>query len=92
MIDKLWKEDSRKLNEIIFKTNLQLNAELAEWKHIVDHMHYPFDEKRQVYLQQQGFLDKELLTVADIAGQRPINQRWSWDRILRSCFIKQADV
>ena len=24
--------------------------------------------------------------------QRPINQKWSWDRILRSIFIKQADV
>jgi maltose phosphorylase len=23
---------------------------------------------------------------------RPLNQHWSWDRILRSCFIKQADV
>ncbi len=23
---------------------------------------------------------------------RPINQKWSWDRILRSIFIKQADV
>lgn len=92
VIDKLWKEDSRKLNDVIFRTNLQLNAELPDWKHIVDNMHYPFDDSRQVYLQQQGFLDKELLTVADIAGQRPINQRWSWDRILRSCFIKQADV
>jgi len=26
------------------------------------------------------------------SDQRPINQHWSWDRILRSCFIKQADV
>jgi maltose phosphorylase len=26
------------------------------------------------------------------AAERPINQHWSWDRILRSCFIKQADV
>jgi maltose phosphorylase len=26
------------------------------------------------------------------ADERPINQHWSWDRILRSCFIKQADV
>ena len=25
-------------------------------------------------------------------AHRPINQVWSWDRILRSCFIKQADV
>ncbi|ACT93971.1 glycoside hydrolase family 65 protein [Dyadobacter fermentans] len=92
VIDKLWKQDSRKLNEVIFKTNLQLNTELADWKHIVDNMHYPFDPNRQVFLQQQGFLDKQLLTVTDIADQRPINQRWSWDRILRSCFIKQADV
>ena len=25
-------------------------------------------------------------------SEKPINQNWSWDRILRSCFIKQADV
>ena len=67
-------------------------SELTQWQHIVDHMYLPFDEQRQVYLQQDGFLDKELLTVDDIAAQRPINQNWSWDRILRSCFIKQADV
>ncbi|KAA0991624.1 glycoside hydrolase family 65 protein [Dyadobacter aurulentus] len=92
IIGKLWTEDSRKLNEIILKTNFKLNQEMADWKHIVANMYLPFDEKRQVYLQQQGFLDKEILTVEDIADQRPINQRWSWDRILRSCFIKQADV
>ena len=39
------------------------------------------------------FLDKEISAVDTIpAGQRPINQNWSWDRILRSCYIKQADV
>ncbi len=44
-------------------------------------------------LQQDGFLDKELITVADLdKTQRPINQKWSWDRILRSPYIKQADV
>ena len=38
-------------------------------------------------------MDKEQLLVSDIPiSQRPINQHWSWDRILRSCFIKQADV
>ena len=56
-------------------------------------MHFPFDEKRKVFLQQDGFLDKELKTAASIPeNERPINQHWSWDRILRSCFIKQADV
>jgi len=92
VIGKLWTTDSPRLNEIIFRTNLDLNGEMGDWKHIVENMHYPYDEAKRVYLQQQGFLDKEILTVNDIADQRPINQKWSWDRILRSCFIKQADV
>jgi maltose phosphorylase len=89
-ISKLW--GSEQLNEIILKTHFNLNVEMADWKNIIGNMHFPYDPARQVYLQQQGFLDKEILTVADIADQRPINQNWSWDRILRSCFIKQADV
>jgi maltose phosphorylase len=89
-ISKLW--GSEGLNEIIFKTHFNLNGEMADWKNIVENMHFPYDPGRQVYLQQQGFLDKEILTVQDIEEQRPINQNWSWDRILRSCFIKQADV
>jgi maltose phosphorylase len=55
-------------------------------------MHFPYDEERDVFLQQDNFLDKELLSVDEITEHRPINQKWSWDRILRSCFIKQADV
>ena len=46
-----------------------------------------------MFLQQDGFLDKEQLKANDIPlDERPINQHWSWDRILRSIFIKQADV
>jgi maltose phosphorylase len=38
-------------------------------------------------------MDKEQIIVKNLpAIERPINQKWSWDRILRSCFIKQADV
>ncbi|CCH01361.1 glycoside hydrolase family 65 central catalytic [Fibrella aestuarina BUZ 2] len=68
-------------------------AELAKAADIVEKMHYPYDPERQVFLQQSDFLDKDLMPVSDIpAEQRPLNQHWSWDRILRSCFIKQADV
>ncbi len=67
--------------------------ETEKARHIIDNMHEPFDEERQVFLQQSDFLDKALMPASDIpAAQRPINQHWSWDRILRSCFIKQADV
>jgi hypothetical protein len=33
-----------------------------------------FSEEHNVYLQQDGFLDKELVRVADL-DQRPINQK-----------------
>ncbi|HFK7791745.1 TPA: glycosyl hydrolase family 65 protein, partial [Listeria monocytogenes] len=39
------------------------------------------------------FLDKELRSTDTLKPEdMPINQNWSWDKILRSCFIKQADV
>ncbi|MFC6876379.1 glycoside hydrolase family 65 protein [Flavobacterium myungsuense] len=69
------------------------DAELQSWKKVADNMYFPFSEELNVYLQQDGFLDKELVRVADLdRSQRPINQKWSWDRILRSPYIKQADV
>ena len=44
-------------------------------------------------LQNDGFLDKEQVMADELPeSDRPINQHWSWDRILRSVFIKQADV
>jgi len=56
-------------------------------------MYYPKDEALDIFLQQDGFLDKELLPVTELSKlDRPINQKWSWDRILRSPYIKQADV
>lgn len=67
--------------------------EVLRWSDIVQNMYLPTDEKYGIILQQDGYLDKEAVTVADLpADQRPINQHWSWDRILRSPYIKQADV
>ena len=44
-------------------------------------------------MQQDGFIDKELIPAAQIPEEElPLCKHWSWDRILRSCFIKQADV
>jgi maltose phosphorylase len=74
------------------KTNFS-DAELNDWKKVSDRMYFPYSEAHHVFLQQDGFLDKELITVADLEeNQRPINQKWSWDRILRSPYIKQADT
>lgn len=68
-------------------------GELVRWNEVAKNMYFPKDEERNVFLQQDGFLDKELMHADQLpATERPINQKWSWDRILRSCFIKQADV
>ena len=49
--------------------------------------------RRGIFLQQDGYLDKEQTLVRDLSPEdRPLNRKWSWDRILRSDFIKQADV
>lgn len=84
-------ENARYL-ELIDKLELK-DEEVAKWNDIIGNMYYPYDEERGVFLQQDGFLDKELIPVKDLKPEDlPLNQNWSWDRILRSCFIKQADV
>ncbi|MCC9072002.1 glycoside hydrolase family 65 protein [Flavobacterium sp. F-65] len=77
---------------IIEKVQLTEN-EIQEWKKVASNMYFPFSKELNVYLQQDGFLDKDLVPVKDLdPSQRPINQKWSWDRVLRSPYIKQADV
>ncbi|CAM3153325.1 glycoside hydrolase family 65 protein [Lactiplantibacillus plajomi] len=69
------------------------DEECAHWQDIVDRMYFPHDDKLGIFIQNDTFLDKDLKPVSSIpANQRPINQHWSWDHILRSPYIKQADV
>lgn len=92
-IEFVKKGDPNKYRSLAKQISFDEVGETSRWKEIVEKMYYPVDEKRGVFLQQDGFLDKELLTVNDLKPEeRPLNQKWSWDRILRSCFIKQADV
>ena len=77
---------------IAAKTNIT-DAELAEMKEVAANIYFPYNEELGIYLQQDGFLDKDLTPVSELAKEeRPINQKWSWDRILRSAYIKQADT
>lgn len=92
-IELVKQNDAARLDEIVAKTKFNLVEEQKHWQEIIDKMFYPTDEKLGIFLQQDGYLDKEQVLVKDLpATDRPLNQKWSWDRILRSCFIKQADV
>ncbi len=79
--------------EILERTGFDHEKETSVWKEMIARLHFPFEENHRVFLQQDGYMDKEQMMAEDLdPRQRPINQHWSWDRILRSCFIKQADV
>lgn len=67
--------------------------EVEEFERISKNMYLPEDKELGIFLQQDGYLDKEQVLVSELSPEDlPLNKNWSWDRILRSCFIKQADV
>lgn len=69
------------------------HTEKALWQDIVDKMYYPEDSDLGIFVQHDTYLDKDLRPVSELSpDELPLNQHWSWDRVLRSPFIKQADV
>lgn len=91
-IERVKKDYENDYARIIQKTELT-NVEIDEMTKVADNLYFPYSEEHGVYLQQDGFLDKEMVKVDDLDQKlRPINQHWSWDRILRSPYIKQADT
>ncbi|GED93930.1 maltose phosphorylase [Lentilactobacillus buchneri subsp. silagei] len=84
------------LKEVSPEQAKQLNVsedEKKHWQDIVDNMYLPYDKDLNIVVQHDGFLDKDLKPVSEIpADQLPLNQNWSWDKILRSPYIKQGDV
>ena len=78
---------------IVEANKLDVATETAKWKDIIANFYLGYSEQYDIFLQQDNYLDKEQILTKDLnPAERPINQHWSWDRILRSCFIKQADV
>lgn len=91
-LEKVKSEYPEDYQHIIQKTKISEN-EISAMKETAATMYFPYSDELGIYLQQDGFLDKELISAADLPkSERPINQKWSWDRILRSPYIKQADT
>ena len=89
----LLKDTSFSKYEQFAKKTFFKEEETLKWQEICSNIYFPKDEQKNIFLQQDGFLDKELIPASEIPGdQLPIVHNWSWDRILRSPYIKQADV
>ena len=92
-IDHVIETDPDAYDRIKEKAGFDFNEETEAWKDVIENLYFPYEEKKDIFLQQEGYMDKKQMMASDLdPAQRPINQHWSWDRILRSCFIKQADV
>lgn len=93
MIDRARRLDPVATEALLERIGVDEAAERERWADVAERIHLPSDHARGIFLQQNNYLDKELLTVDDLdPAERPLHRHWSWDRILRSCFIKQADV
>ncbi len=91
-LEKIAKEKP-KVHQAIYDRLGLSQSEVLDWNEKIRRIFLPYNAKHDVFLQQEGFLDKDLKETSLIpAEERPINQHWSWDRILRSPYIKQADV
>lgn len=88
-----------------FASNYQQKLKVTEdeknnWRNIIEKMYLPEADiedvngkSRHIYVAHDTYLDKELTPVRDLdKSELPINQHWSWDRILRSPYIKQSDT
>lgn len=85
--------DTRAFAELAQRTAFDADKELAHWSDIRARMYFPRSERLNLYLQQDNYLDKDLTPVAELDPKHlPLVKKWSWDRILRSCYIKQADT
>ncbi|MGH4049781.1 MAG: glycoside hydrolase family 65 protein [Clostridium sp.] len=92
VIDYLKNNEAARYLELVEILGLK-EEEVSKWQDIIKNMYYPVDDELGIFLQQDGYMDKEQILVKDLDPKHlPLNQKWSWDRILRSCFIKQADV
>jgi len=88
----LKKDYPDRYRELINKLSLK-EEEFCKWSEIIEKMYYSKVESLGIFEQQDGYMDKEQILVKDLPLENlPINQNWSWDKVLRSCFIKQADV
>ncbi len=68
-------------------------SRLAAWRDIIENMHIPFDDEKQIHVQFDGFFDLEYIPVSKY--QPRIGGIWGLlghERILQSQVIKQADV
>lgn len=92
VIDELKREDPKQYEALCAKINFQ-PKEMEQFKICRDAMYIPYDDKRKLFEQHEGFFDLPHIEIQNIPIEEfPLYNHWSYDRIFRNDMIKQPDV
>ncbi|MEL7339732.1 MAG: glycosyl hydrolase family 65 protein, partial [Bacteroidota bacterium] len=87
----LREEEAVRYAALIGRTDLDFSGETRNWERIAEAMYLPAYPKMNLFLQQDGFLDKDQVQTFGEADL-PLWQNWTEDRRLRAACLQQADV
>lgn len=93
LAEKLKTEDPRRWQTLSAKVALT-EEELAAWKTTADRMFINYDAEKQLFIEDDTFLDREPFDMKTLKpGKKIITELGvSWDTLLRLNIVKQADV
>lgn len=67
--------------------------EISRFERVARKMYLPEEPRQGIFWQEDGYADKARVPAAGLdPAERPIHRRWTGDRVLRSCFLRRADV
>ncbi|MEL6649969.1 MAG: glycosyl hydrolase family 65 protein [Bacteroidota bacterium] len=87
----LREEEAVRYAALIGRTDLDFSGETRNWERIAEAIYLPEYPEMDLFLQQEGFLDKDQVQTFGEADL-PIWQKWTEDRRLRAATLQQADV
>lgn len=92
-LDYLKKEDIQAYNKLKEKIGLE-EEEITVWEKIVEHMYFPYDEKRQIYPLDDGFMQRKPWDGSKIPKEKRhlLYENYHPLFIFRQRMSKQADA
>ena len=91
-VESLRNDEPDVFQTLVHKTKLEM-SEVEEWTKAADNMYIPYDEKKKIHLQDDGFLDREKWDFENTPPEKyPLLLSFHPLDIYRHQVLKQADV
>ncbi len=92
VIERMQKQAPEAYAKVVDRVHYS-DSEGCDWNQKADKMYIPYDEKRRLYEQHDGYFKLPHIDVDAIPVEEfPLYNHWTYDRIYRNDMIKQPDV